>query len=103
MDACPADPKIVELGLVAAEDHAEVVRAEYEGYTRNALVQLRRVREGTQIGFRYPLIAIRDKLGSESSMGESDVEARTAALERRLRSREGCSRTCTTASRTTCA
>jgi dipeptidyl-peptidase-3 len=43
------DPKIVELGLVAAPDHDAVVRAEYEGYTRNALVQLRRVREGTQI------------------------------------------------------
>jgi dipeptidyl-peptidase-3 len=43
------DPKLVELGLVAAEDHAEIVQAEYEGYTRNALVQLRRVREGTQI------------------------------------------------------
>ena len=27
----------------------EIVQAEYEGYTRNALVQLRRVREGTQI------------------------------------------------------
>jgi dipeptidyl-peptidase-3 len=43
------DPKIVELGLVAGEDHGEVVRAEYEGYTRTALVQLRRVREGTQL------------------------------------------------------
>jgi dipeptidyl-peptidase III len=43
------DPRIVELGLVSAEDHDAVVRAEYEGYTRNALVQLRRVREGTQI------------------------------------------------------
>jgi dipeptidyl-peptidase-3 len=43
------DPKLVELGLVRAADHAEVVQAEYEGYTRNALVQLRRVREGTQI------------------------------------------------------
>jgi dipeptidyl-peptidase-3 len=43
------DPKLVELGLVAAADHAEIVRAEYEGYARNALVQLRRVREGTQI------------------------------------------------------
>ena len=32
-----------------AADQAEIVRAEYEGYTRNALVQLRRVREGTQI------------------------------------------------------
>jgi len=44
-----ADPHIVEFGLVDAESHADVVRAEYESYTRNALVQLRRVREGTQI------------------------------------------------------
>jgi dipeptidyl-peptidase-3 len=43
------DPKVVELGLVDAADHEEIVRAEYEGYARNALVQLRRVREGTQI------------------------------------------------------
>jgi dipeptidyl-peptidase-3 len=43
------DPKLVELGLVEAADHAEVVRTEYEHYARNALVQLRRVREGTQI------------------------------------------------------
>lgn len=43
------DPKLVELGLVDAADHAEIVRAEYEAYARNALVQLRRVREGTQI------------------------------------------------------
>ena len=43
------DPKLVELGLVDAKDQDEIVRAEYEGYTRNALVQLRRVREGTQI------------------------------------------------------
>jgi dipeptidyl-peptidase III len=43
------DPKLVELGLVSAADHHDVVLAEYEGYTRNALVQLRRVREGTTI------------------------------------------------------
>ena len=43
------DPKLVELGLVPAADHDEIVRAEYEHYTRNALLQLRRVREGTQI------------------------------------------------------
>jgi dipeptidyl-peptidase III len=43
------DPKLVELGLVRVEDHADVVRADYEGYARNALVQLRRVREGTQL------------------------------------------------------
>jgi dipeptidyl-peptidase-3 len=43
------DPKLVELGLVTAADHDEVVQAEYESYARNALVQLRRVRQGTQI------------------------------------------------------
>jgi dipeptidyl-peptidase-3 len=43
------DPKLAELGLVDAADHEEIVRAEYEAYARNALVQLRRVREGTQI------------------------------------------------------
>ena len=40
---------MVELGLLSAGDQAEIVQAEYEGYSRNALVQLRRVREGTQI------------------------------------------------------
>ena len=44
-----ADPKLVELGIIPAADHDNIVRAEYEAYTRNALVQLRRVREGTQI------------------------------------------------------
>jgi len=43
------EPKLVELGLVAAEDHDDIVLAEYEAYARNALAQLRRVREGTQI------------------------------------------------------
>src|SRR4029079_582504 len=43
------DRKLVDLGLVDEADHADIVRAEYEGYARNALVQLRRVREGTQI------------------------------------------------------
>jgi dipeptidyl-peptidase-3 len=43
------NPKMVELGLLDAGNHAEIVLAEYEGYARNALVQLRRIREGTQI------------------------------------------------------
>jgi dipeptidyl-peptidase-3 len=43
------DPKLVELGVIPAADHNDVMLAEYEGYTRNALVQLRRVREGTTI------------------------------------------------------
>jgi len=44
-----ADPKLVELGIMPAADQDAMVRTEYEGYTRNALVQLRRVREGSQI------------------------------------------------------
>ena len=43
------DRKLVELGLVREADHDDIVRAEYESYTRNAIVQLRRVRQGTQI------------------------------------------------------
>jgi dipeptidyl-peptidase-3 len=42
-------PKLVELGLVSEDTHADIVRAEYESYTRNALVQLRRIREGSHI------------------------------------------------------
>ncbi len=43
------DPKMVELGAISAADQDAIVRAVYEAYTRNALVQLRRVRAGTQI------------------------------------------------------
>jgi dipeptidyl-peptidase-3 len=42
-------PKIAECGLVRAEHQEEIVRAEYEAYARNALVQLRRIRHGAQI------------------------------------------------------
>ncbi|MBM4013936.1 MAG: peptidase M49 [Planctomycetes bacterium] len=41
------DPKLQELGLV--DDPATVQRTEYEGYTRNALTQLNRVKEGDQL------------------------------------------------------
>jgi dipeptidyl-peptidase III len=44
-----ADPYLVTLGLVPSESHEEIVQVEYEAYARNALVQLRRVREGTQL------------------------------------------------------
>jgi len=43
------NPKIGEIGLIPAEHQPTIVLAEYESYARNALVQLRRVREGTQI------------------------------------------------------
>ena len=44
-----ADPKLVELGLVPQESHAEIAQTQYESYTRNAILQLRRIREGSQI------------------------------------------------------
>jgi dipeptidyl-peptidase-3 len=43
------DPKLAELGIVPAADQEAIARTEYEGYTRNGLVQLRRVRQGSQI------------------------------------------------------
>src|SRR5207302_1106835 len=43
------DAKLVELGLLAKENHYDIVRTEYEGYTRTAIVQLRRVRDGVQL------------------------------------------------------
>ena len=44
-----ADPYLGAIGLVPPADQETIVRAEYEAYARNALVQLRRVREGTSI------------------------------------------------------
>jgi dipeptidyl-peptidase-3 len=43
------DPKMVGMGLIRAEDHDAVVRAEYENYSRAPLAQLRRIREGAII------------------------------------------------------
>jgi dipeptidyl-peptidase-3 len=43
------DPKLVELGLMQKADQNDIVRTEYEHYAQNALVQLRRVRQGAQI------------------------------------------------------
>jgi dipeptidyl-peptidase-3 len=43
------DQKLVDLGLVAAADHDAIVSTAFEYYARNALVQLRRIREGTTI------------------------------------------------------
>jgi dipeptidyl-peptidase-3 len=70
------DPKLVEIGLVAKDDHDDVVRAEYEYYARNALVQLRRVREGTQLEEDH----MRNR-----QMVVSWLMAHTGAIERRSR------------------
>jgi dipeptidyl-peptidase-3 len=44
-----ADPKLAELGIVPAADQEAIVRAQYEAFARTAIVQLRRIRQGTQI------------------------------------------------------
>ena len=44
-----ADPKLVEIGIFDAADQPDIVLAEYEAYARNAILQLRRVREGDQL------------------------------------------------------
>ena len=44
-----ADPKLTELGLIPEGKQNDLARAAYESYARNALVQLRRVREGSQL------------------------------------------------------
>jgi len=43
------DPMLAVLGIVPADDHAAIVQTAFEYYARNALVQLRRIREGTTI------------------------------------------------------
>jgi dipeptidyl-peptidase-3 len=43
------DPRLVELGLVPAEHHDDIVTCEYEHYVRTVLVQLRRIRQGSQL------------------------------------------------------
>jgi dipeptidyl-peptidase-3 len=70
------DPELVALGIVNAADHDDIVRTEYEYYARNALLQLRRVREGTQIEEDH----MRNR-----HMVVSWLMAHTNAIERRRR------------------
>jgi dipeptidyl-peptidase III len=44
-----ADPYLAQIGLVSADEQQAIVQTEYEAYARNALVQLRRVRQGAQL------------------------------------------------------
>src|SRR4029079_11606741 len=71
-----ADPQLVHLGVVAAADHRDIVLAEYEGYTRNAIVQLRRVREGTTLE--------EDHMRNRQAIVHW-LMANTTAIERRVR------------------
>jgi dipeptidyl-peptidase-3 len=71
-----ADPYLVELGLLSAEDHRDIVLAEYEAYARNAIVQLRRVREGTTLE--------EDHMRNRQAIVHW-LMAHTPAIERRVR------------------
>ncbi len=44
-----ADPYLAAIGLVPGDEQQGIVQTEYEAYARNALVQLRRVRVGSQL------------------------------------------------------
>ena len=72
------DPTLVELGLVPADQHEAIVQAEYEYYVRNALVQLRRVREGT---------VLEEDHMRNRQMVVNWLRAHTAAIE--VRQRDG--------------
>ena len=43
------DPYLAKIGLLSQDEQQAIVQTEYEAYARNALVQLRRVREGAQL------------------------------------------------------
>ena len=61
---------------VEAGDHRDIVLAEYEGYARNAIVQLRRVREGTTLE--------EDHMRNRQAIVHW-LMAHTTAIERRVR------------------
>jgi dipeptidyl-peptidase III len=44
-----ANPYLAQIGLLASDEQQAIVQTEYEAYARNALVQLRRVRVGSQL------------------------------------------------------
>jgi dipeptidyl-peptidase-3 len=74
------DRKLVELGLVEGGQQADLVRAEYEGYARNALVQLRRVREGAQLEedhMRAIQLIVRWLIGNTDAIDVRTRDART--------------------------
>ena len=71
-----ADPKLGELGVIPAADQQAIVQAEYESYTRTAITQLRRVRQGTSLAEDH----MRNR-----QMVVRWLMANTRAIEERLR------------------
>ncbi len=91
-----ADPKLVELGVLTAADQEAIVRAEYESYTRNALVQLRRIREGTQIEedhMRNRQMIVRWLMANTKAIEERSRDGKTyLVMVDPVAFREGCAR-----------
>ena len=72
------------------EHQAEIARAEYEAYARNALVQLRRVREGTQIEedhMRNRQLIVRWLMANTGAVKERRRDGKTYLRRRRRRTR----------------
>jgi len=90
------DPKTAEVGLLPAEHQDEIVRTEYEAYARTALVQLRRVREGTTIEedhMRNRQLIVHWLLANSSAIEKRERDGKTYyVMVDAAAFREGCGR-----------
>jgi dipeptidyl-peptidase III len=91
-----ADPKLAELGIIPAADQEAIARAEYESSARNVLVQLRRIRQGSQIEedhMRNRQMIIRWLMANTKAVEERTREGKTYLVVTDARAfREGCGR-----------
>ena len=73
-------PRLAEWGLLPADHQADIVRTGYEAYARAALVQLRRVREGTEIEedhMRNRQLVVRWLMANTTAVQERRHDGRT--------------------------
>ena len=74
-------------GIVPAADQEAIARTEYEQYTRNALVQLRSVREGAQVEeahMRNRQMVVRWLMANTKAIDVKERDSRTYYLTRHL-------------------
>jgi dipeptidyl-peptidase-3 len=75
-----ADPKLAELKVVPASSQDEIARAQYEAFTRQALVQLRRVRDRNEIEedhMRNRQMIVRWLMGNTKAIEERRRDGKT--------------------------
>lgn len=75
-----ADPKLAELGIVPEADRDAIARTMYESYTRGTIVQLRSVREGTQLEedhMRNRQMVVRWLIANTSAIEERTRDGKT--------------------------